>query len=114
MAGDLPSGAGGEAARVIGCDNPWLEAEAAARWCDDELRRDSRARLLLVVPKAGAAASPVGARADAAAGFCGAARRRYQCGDSPFAIEGGQALEAYPLVAAALQLIAIAQRAGGL
>jgi probable DNA repair protein len=108
MAGDLPSGAGGEAARVIGCDNPWLEAEAAARWCDDELRRDSRARLLLVVPRLAQQRHLWERALTQQLDFAALLGAGTSAGDSPFAIEGGQALEAYPLVAAALQLIAIA------
>jgi ATP-dependent helicase/nuclease subunit B len=103
-----PAGVIGQAARVIGCDNPLLEAAAAAHWCDAELRRDPRARLLLVVPRLAqqrhlwerALSQQLDCAALLAAGT--------SAGESPFAIEGGQALNAYPLVATALQLIAVA------
>ena len=98
----------GERPRVIGCDNPLLEAQAAAQWCAAQLARDAAARLLLVVPRLAqqrhvwqrALAQRLDFRSLLAAGTSGS--------ESPFAIEGGAPLDAYPLVATALQLIQLA------
>jgi len=99
-----------EALRVVGCDNPLLEAQAAAQWCAAQLARDAQARVLLVVPRLAqqrhvwqrALSQRLDFRSLLAAGTSSS--------ESPFAIEGGTALAAYPLVATALQLI---QLAGG-
>jgi len=93
---------------VIGCDNPLLEAEAAAHWCAEQLAHDATARLLLVVPRLERQRHlwerALSQRLDAPA-LLGAGT---SSGASPFAIEGGLPLRAYPLVASALQLIEIA------
>ena len=110
-------GSGGEAPvadtprerpQAIGCDNPLLEAQAAAQWCAAQLARDAAARLLLVVPRLvqqrhvwqRALAQRLDVRSLLAAGTSSS--------ESPFAIEGGAALDTYPLVATALQLIQLA------
>jgi ATP-dependent helicase/nuclease subunit B len=107
--GDAPlAAARRDAPRVIGCDNPLLEAQAAAQWCAAQLARDAEARLLLVVPRLAqqrhvwqrALAQRLDFRSLLAAGT--------SSGESPFAIEGGAALDSYPLVATALQLIRLA------
>jgi probable DNA repair protein len=94
--------------QVIGCDNPLLEAEAAAHWCAAELARDTQARLLLVVPRLAQQRHlwerALSQRLDFHALLAGDG----SSGESAFAIEGGQPLTDYPLVAAALHLIAIA------
>jgi ATP-dependent helicase/nuclease subunit B len=103
-----PDESASEAPHVIGCDNPLLEAEAAAHWCAAELARDARARLLLVVPRLAQQRHlwerALCQRLDFQALLAGTS----SSGESAFAIEGGQPLTDYPLVAAALQLIAIA------
>jgi ATP-dependent helicase/nuclease subunit B len=98
----------GERPQLIGCDNPLLEARAAAQWCAAQLARDAAARLLLVVPRLAqqrhlwqrALAQRLDFRSLLAAGT--------SASESPFAIEGGAPLDAYPLVATALQLIQLA------
>jgi len=98
----------GSAAQVMGYDDPLQEAEAAAHWCASLLERDAQARLLLVVP--GLAQQRhvwqrvLSQRLDFEALLAAGTR----AGDAPFALEGGQPLDAYPLVATALQLIAVA------
>jgi ATP-dependent helicase/nuclease subunit B len=106
--GDSAAGPTDQAARVIGCDNPLLEAEAAAHWCAAELRRDSRARLLLVVPRLAQQRHLWERALSQQLDFAALLAAGTSAGESPFAIEGGQALNAYPLVATALQLIAVA------
>lgn len=100
--------AGGRPVAVIDCENPALEAEAAAAWCAALLERDARARLLVVVPQLGQQRHlwqrAFAQRLDYAALLeCGTASA-----ESAFAIEGGQPLSTYPLVATALHLIALA------
>jgi ATP-dependent helicase/nuclease subunit B len=94
--------------QVIGCDNPLLEAEAAAHWCAERLARDASARLLLVLPQLARQRHlwerALSHRLDAPA-LLGAGS---SSGASPYAIEGGLPLATYPLVASALQLIATA------
>ncbi|MFI4869414.1 MAG: PD-(D/E)XK nuclease family protein [Steroidobacterales bacterium] len=98
----------GAAAQVIGNDNPLLEAEAAAQWCAALLERDAQARLLLVVPRL-AQQRHVWERAlSQRLDFDALLAAGTSPGDAPFALEGGQALAAYPVVATALQLIAVA------
>ena len=108
-AGGAPATPGaGQPAPVIGCDNPLLEAEAAASWCAERLALDPTARLLLVVPQLARQRHlwerALSHRLDAAA-LLGAGS---SSGAAPYAIEGGLPLPAYPLVASALQLIATA------
>jgi probable DNA repair protein len=110
-----PDGASaGAAAQVVGCDDPWHEAEAAAQWCAEQLRRDAHARLLLVVPRLTQQRHlwerALSQRLDLPALLLGVGER----GSSAFAIEGGQPLSSYPLVATALQLVAIATGRGSL
>lgn len=93
---------------VLDFDSPELEADAAAQWCAARLERDPGARLLLVVMRLpeqrhrwlralwqrldyGLMLDP-----GVAQGF------------SAVAIEGGQALQDYLLIASALQLLALA------
>jgi len=85
-----------------------LEAEAAADWCAQALARDARARLLIVVPRL-IEQRHLWQRALAQRldyldilGEGGAAD------DSAYAIEGGQPLSSYALVASALKLIELA------
>jgi ATP-dependent helicase/nuclease subunit B len=102
-----PAGAG-QPPQVIGCDNPLLEAEAAAHWCAEQLARDAGARLLLVLPQLARRRHlwerALSHRLDAPA-LLGVGS---SSGASPYAIEGGLPLPTYPLVASALQLIATA------
>lgn len=101
------------ATQVIGCDDPLLEAEAAAQWCAAQLARDAQARLLLVVPRLAqqrhqwerALSQQLDFQSLLAAGTSSAT--------SAFAIEGGQPLNLYPLVATALQMVAIASGVAG-
>jgi probable DNA repair protein len=108
IAADARAGADAEAVRVIGCDTPLLEAQAAAQWCAAELQRDSRARLLLVVPRLAQQRHLWERALSQRLDFVSLLATGTSAGESPFAIEGGQALSAYPLVVTALQLIAIA------
>jgi ATP-dependent helicase/nuclease subunit B len=102
-----PVGAG-DRPQVVGCDNPLLEAEAAAQWCAAQLERDAQARLLLVVPRL-AQQRHIWQRAlSHRLDFESLLGAGTSSGDAPFALEGGQPLSAYPLVATALQLIALA------
>jgi ATP-dependent helicase/nuclease subunit B len=94
--------------RVVGCENPLLEAETAAEWCAERLARDARARLLLVVPRLAQQRylwqRALSQRLDFAT-LLGAGTSASQ---SLFALEGGQPLSAYPLAATALDLLALA------
>jgi probable DNA repair protein len=110
---DAPACVADAATQVIGCDDPSLEAEAAAQWCAGQLAREPRARLLLVVrrlpqqrhlwERALSQQLDLGSLLDGGGGS----------GTSAFAIEGGQPLDTYPLVKVALQLVAIATGGGG-
>jgi probable DNA repair protein len=106
--GPLAAGAGNATAQVIGCDNPLLEAEAAAQWCAAQLERDPQARLLLVVPRLAQLRHLWERALSQRLDFEAMLMAGTSSGESPFALEGGQALSAYPLVATALHLIAIA------
>ena len=101
------------ATQVIGCNDPSREAETAAHWCAAQLARDPRARLLLVVPRLSQQRHlwerALSQQLDVRSLLDGAG----SSATSAFAIEGGQPLVGYPLVAAALQLIAIASGRGG-
>ncbi len=98
----------GRTARVIGYDNPLLEAEAAAQWCASLLERDTRARLLLVVPRL-AQQRHVWERAlSQRLDFEALLSTGTSPGEASFALEGGRPLDAYAVVATALQLIAVA------
>ena len=99
--------------QVIGCDDPLLEAAAAGQWCVAQLARDPHARLLLVVPRLPQQRHlwerALSQQLDLRSLLAG----RDSSAMSAFAIEGGQPLDGYPLVTAALQLIAIATGQGG-
>lgn len=87
---------------------PAAEAQAAADWCADWLRRDPAARLLLVVPRLAAQRHhwlrALSQRLDPLRilGVAEAALER-----PPFAVEGGRALAEHPLVRTALELISL-------
>lgn len=99
--------------QVIGCDDPLLEAEAAAQWCAAQLARDAQARLLLVVPRLAQQRHlwerALSQQLDIQSLLAGGT----SSGTSAFAIEGGQPLNRYPLVATALQTVAIASGVAG-
>ena len=81
------------------------ELRLAAQWCRQRLEKDPGARLLVVIPqlqeqRAGA----IQAFEHALHGGALLGER----GDALYALEGGQALSRYPLVAAALGLLALA------
>jgi probable DNA repair protein len=101
------------APQVIGCDDPRLEAEAAAQWCAVQLARDPRARLLLVVPRLPQQRHlwerALSQQLDVRSLLDG----DDSSGASAYAIEGGRPLDGYPLAAAALRLIALATGEGG-
>jgi ATP-dependent helicase/nuclease subunit B len=101
---DVP---GAEAVRVIGCDNPLLEAEAAAQWCAVRLARDARARLLLVVPRLAQQRHLWQRTLSQRLDFASLLASGSSAAESLFALEGGQPLSTYPLVAAALDLVAL-------
>ena len=68
----------GAAAQVVGCDNPMIEAEAAAQWCAAMLAARRARAIAAGGAAAGAAASRLGARAVAAARCGGGAYIRCQ------------------------------------
>ena len=107
-AADGPNVPGAEALRVIGCDTPLLEAEAAAQWCAAHLARDARARLLLVVPRLAQQRHLWQRTLSQRLDFASLLATGTSGAESLFALEGGQALSAYPLVATALHLVALA------
>lgn len=96
---------------VAGFDSAELEAEAAARWCAAELRRDPGARLLLIVARLPEQRHrwlrALAQRLDYPSILDGQSAGD----DSQFALEGGQALTDYALVAVALQLLVLAAAA---
>jgi probable DNA repair protein len=77
----------------MACANPVDELRRAAQWCRAELERSPSARLLVMVPQLAQQ------RATAVLAF------EHELGESAFAIEGGQALDEYPMVGAALDLL---------
>jgi len=98
------SATGGQV-RLAGYADATQEAEAAAEWCAVMLTQDPGARLLLVVPRLGEQRH-LWQRALSQ-------RLDYEAilgdgGESAYAIEGGAPLAGYPLVAAALHLVAFA------
>ncbi|HEX2790953.1 MAG TPA: PD-(D/E)XK nuclease family protein [Steroidobacteraceae bacterium] len=97
-----------DSVRVLDCDNPLLEAEAAAQWCATQLTHDGRARLLLVVPRLAQQRHLWERTLSQRLDFASLLTTGTSRGESLFALEGGQALSAYPLVATALHLIALA------
>jgi probable DNA repair protein len=95
------------AAEIAACTDGAGELTAAARWARACLQRDPSARLLLVVPRLPQCRhqliSALSQTLDAASILTPRAA------DAPlFAIEGGQPLDSYPLVAAALDIFALA------
>jgi len=94
------------AVAVSGFDSPELEAEAAADWCARRLERDSRAHLLLVVPRL-AEQRHRWLRALAHRLDYPRILRLDAPGDSRFVLEGGQPLTDYPLVTTAMQLLSL-------
>jgi len=81
------------------------ELRLAAQWCRERLEEDPAARLLVVIPELQQQ------RASAVQAFEHALHGRALLaapGDALFALEGGQALSSYPLVAVALSLLALA------
>ena len=103
---DAAHGVARGSVQVTCAATPAAEAEAAADWCAQLLGRDPRARLLLVVPRLGEQRHlwqrALSRRLDYEQILQGSAASAPQA----FAIEGGQPLDTYPLVAAALDLIA--------
>ena len=101
-AGAIPAPvAGGH--RLCSAANADDELRLAAQWCRERLEQDSAARLLVVIPqlleeRAGAIQAFEHALHGAEAGR----------GEPLFALEGGQPLSSYPLIRAALGLLALA------
>ena len=93
---------------MISCDNPLLEAEAAADWCAQQLALNARARLLLVVPRLSQQRHLWERALSQRLDFATLLAAGTSATDSLFALEGGQPLSAYPLVATALDLVALA------
>jgi ATP-dependent helicase/nuclease subunit B len=108
MAPEPPAAPGAQEARVVGCDNPLLEAEAAAQWCAARLARDAGARLLLVVPRLAQQRHLWQRTLSQRLDFASLLAAGTSAAQSLFALEGGQPLSAYPLVTAALDLVALA------
>ncbi len=75
------------------CANATDELRCAAQWCRAELHRSPAARLLVVVPQL------LQRRAATLLAF------EHELGESAFVIEGGQPLDEYPVVDAALALL---------
>ena len=81
------------------------ELRLAAQWCRERLEQDPAARLLVVIPELlEQRAAAIQAFEHALHGGALLAER----GDALYALEGGQPLSRYPLVAAALGLLALA------
>jgi ATP-dependent helicase/nuclease subunit B len=99
--------------RVVEYETPTQEADAAADWCAGQLANDALARLLIVVPRLNETRHlwerAFSQRLDQALILAG----RDSSAESGFAIEGGRSLTNYPLVAAALHLIAVSAGAAG-
>ncbi|HEX4025151.1 MAG TPA: PD-(D/E)XK nuclease family protein [Steroidobacteraceae bacterium] len=123
-AADAPEGE----THIAGYADAAREAEAAADWCAAMLARDPAARVLLVVPRlaeqrhlwqralsqrldygAILGTAPTGGAPDTTANTdVDANANAAESGTSAYAIEGGLPLGGYPLVAAALNLVAFA------
>jgi ATP-dependent helicase/nuclease subunit B len=99
--------------RVVGCETPTHEADAAAQWCASQLITDASARLLVIVPRLNETRHlwqrAFSQRLDQALILAG----REASAESGFAIEGGEPLAGYRLVATALNLIALASGSAG-
>jgi ATP-dependent helicase/nuclease subunit B len=108
LAGDPDNGVERTPAQVVGCDAGLLEAEAAAQWCAGQLERDPQARLLLVIPRLSQQRHLWQRALSQRLDFESMLTTGTGSADSPFALEGGQTLNTFPLVAVALQLITIA------
>ncbi len=93
--------------RVASLADERQQAEAAADWCASMLRRDPRARLLVVVPRLQEQRplweQALRDRLDYAPLLSGQAGT-----DASFVVEGGQPLRHYPLVDTALNLLTLA------
>lgn len=87
------------------CVHAGDELRRAAQWCRAGLTRDASARFLVVVPQLAQrrAASMLAFDHELSAGAL-----LDGGGELPFVIEGGRALDEYPLVAAALSLLRLA------
>lgn len=103
--------------QVTSAPSSALEAEAAAEWCAAALIRDPNARLLIVVPRLHeqrhlwqrALSQRLDGRLILGAGAVPDANAELGTSNaSAYAIEGGQPLRIYPVVASALNLIALA------
>jgi probable DNA repair protein len=96
--------------QVIACADGSEELQRAAQWCRLQLQQDPAARLLVVVPQlaqrraAAVRAFEHGLHGGALLG---------DPGEPLFAVEGGQPLSEYPMISAALALLAMAGAALG-
>jgi ATP-dependent helicase/nuclease subunit B len=96
--------------QVLDFDSPELEAEAAAQWCAAQLQRDPAARVLLVVPTLSEQRHhwlrALEQRLDYVATL-DPSDPSSASHASAVAVEGGQPLREYSLIACALQLLAL-------
>jgi len=96
------------AIEVRAAQHPLAEAQDAAQWCAQALERSSQARLLVVVPGL-SQQRHVWERAFARQlDYEGILAGTALTSQSTFAIEGGQPLPSFALVASALQLLSLA------
>lgn len=110
---DVSAGAESRSGRLVQLPDATVEAEAVAAWCAAALRKDPGARLLLVVPRLREQRHVwQQALADSLEGA--AILRPEALGPSAaFSIEGGEPLGNHPLVAAAMNAIAVATGEAG-
>lgn len=92
---------------VQGFDSPELEAEAAAQWCAAQLERDPGARMLLVVLRLGEQRHRWVRALSQRLDYRSLLAQEPGQVSSAFAIEGGQPLQDYLLIATALQLLGL-------
>ncbi len=108
-----PTHPGRAPVQVVCAPTPAAEAEAAADWCAELIARDPQVRLLLVVPRLAEQRHLWQRALSQRLDYEDILRGTAALGPSAYAIEGGQPLDTYPLIAAALNLIALgADQAG--
>lgn len=95
-------------ARLVELADATLEAEAAAAWCAAALASDPEARLLLVVPRLREQRHLWQQALEGSLDAAGILRPDAPGAHCAYAIEGGEPLGSHPLVAAAMNAIAVA------
>jgi probable DNA repair protein len=89
------------------CQDPDSEAAAAAEWCAGLLGRDPHARMLVVVPRLAEQTCRWQRALDERLAYRSILDSGSSADDAAFALEGGAPLRSTPLMASALQLIAL-------